>query len=176
LTVFQKARTIIWIRRTVQGLALFLFVLLLVANRPADGVAPGAPVTTFFDLDPLVLVSTWLATHSLEGLSLLGSLFTVVITLVFGRVFCGWFCPFGTLHNMVGSLRDRFRRVIPRTEKYSKWQRAKYFVLVAVLLMSALGAQWAGVLDPFSLLYRSLALTWCPPWTRPFPPAATPCI
>lgn len=161
MSVYQKARRIIWIRRTLQGLALFLFIYLLAANRPADGVAPTAPVTVFFDLDPLVTVSSWLSTHTLEGLSLL-ALLTVVVTLVFGRVFCGWFCPMGTLHNMVGSMRNQFRKVVPRKENYSKWQRGKYYVLVALLVMAAAGAQWTGVLDPFSLFYRSLSLTVIP--------------
>jgi MauM/NapG family ferredoxin protein len=156
-----KARRIIWIRRLVQTLALALFLIVLAANRPADGIAPTAPVTIFFDLDPLVMVSTWLSTHTLEGLSLLG-LLTIVVTLVFGRVFCGWFCPFGTLHNAVSSLRKQFRRVVPRVEVFSRWQRAKYFVFFALLVMSAAGAQWIGVLDPFSLLYRSVALTILP--------------
>jgi len=161
VSVQDKARRIIWIRRTVQTLVLALFVLLLFANRPADGVAPTAPVTTFFDLDPLVMVTTWLSSRSLEGISLLG-LATLGVTLVLGRVFCGWFCPFGTLHNAVGSLRRQFSKVRPRTSGCSRWQRAKYYVLAALLVMALFGVQWTGVLDPFSLLYRSLSLTVVP--------------
>ena len=113
------------------------------------------------DLDPLVLVTTWLSTHTLAGLSLLAVL-TIAITLVLGRVFCGWFCPFGTLHNAVGSLRAQFGRVLPRNSRYSRWQRAKYYLLFALLVMVLFGVQWAGIFDPFSLLYRSLALTVLP--------------
>ena len=76
-----------------------------------------------------------------EALSLL-ALLTVAVTLVFGRVFCGWFCPFGTLHNAVASVRRQFRRVVKRTEQFSRWQRAKYFVFIALLVMTALGAQF----------------------------------
>ena len=135
---------------------LAAFLYLLTANRPADGAAPSAPVDLFFDLNPLVMISTWLATRTLEGISLL-ALLTLAVTLVFGRVFCGWFCPFGTVHNAVASLRSQFRRVVKRTEEFSRWQRAKYYVFVALLVMTAMGAQWVGVLDPFSLLYRSVS-------------------
>ncbi len=161
MSAVQKARRIIWIRRTVQTVVLAAFLYLLTANRPANGTAPSAPVDLFFDLNPLVMINSWLATHTLEGISLLG-LLTLVVTLVFGRVFCGWFCPFGTLHNAVASLRGQYRRVVKRTEEFSPWQRAKYFVFIALLVMSALGAQWVGVLDPFSLLYRSVSLTVLP--------------
>ncbi len=91
MSVTTKARRIIWIRRSVQIVVLAVFLYLLTANRPADGAAPSAPVDFFFDLNPLVMVSTWLATHTLEGISLLG-LLVLGITLIFGRVFCGWFC------------------------------------------------------------------------------------
>ena len=161
MTVIAKARLIIWIRRAVQVSALALFLALLAANRPADGAAPTAPVDLFFDLDPLAMIGAWLASRSMVGISLLG-LLTLVITLIFGRVFCGWFCPLGTLHNAVSSLRRQFRRVVKRTEEFSRWQRAKYFVLIALLVMTALGAQWVGALDPFSLLYRSVSLTVLP--------------
>jgi MauM/NapG family ferredoxin protein len=161
VSVTSRARTIIWIRRTVQLVVLVAFLYLLAANRPADGAAPTAPVDLFFDLNPLITIATWLATHTLEGIALL-SVLTVAVTLVFGRVFCGWFCPFGTLHNAVGSVRRQFRRVVRRTEQFSRWQRAKYFLFAAFLVMAALGAQWIGVLDPFSLLYRSVSLTVLP--------------
>ncbi|MBD3221648.1 4Fe-4S dicluster domain-containing protein [bacterium] len=161
MTATARARRIIWIRRGVQTLVLLLFLVLLAANRPANGAAPGAPVSTFFDLDPLLMITSWLSSNTLAGISLLGAV-TIVVTLILGRVFCGWFCPFGTLHNAVGSLRRQFGRVRPRTSGFSVWQRAKYLVVIALLVMAVFGVQWAGVLDPFALLYRSLALTVLP--------------
>ena len=35
------------------------------------------------------------------------SIITIVVTVLFGRVFCGWACPLGTLNNLVGSIRRR---------------------------------------------------------------------
>jgi MauM/NapG family ferredoxin protein len=161
VNVHRRARLIIWIRRSVQVLVLALFVGLLAANRPANGAAPTAPVDAFFDLDPFLQLTSWLATHTLEGLALL-ALITLVVTVVLGRVFCGWFCPFGTLHNAVGSLRGHLGRVLPRHSRFSRWQRGKYYLLAALLVLALFGAQWAGVFDPLSLLYRSLALTVLP--------------
>jgi MauM/NapG family ferredoxin protein len=145
----------------VQTGCLLLFLLLFLAARDQGTAKVSGPLKLFFDLDPLVLVATWLATGNLVGLSLL-ALVTVAVTLCLGRVFCGWVCPFGTLHNVVASGRGKLRRILPRTEQFSRWQRAKYYLLVALLIMALLGAHWVGVLDPQSLLYRSFATAFWP--------------
>jgi MauM/NapG family ferredoxin protein len=157
----RRAKRIVWVRRVAQTVVLLLFLGLLLATRDSGEGRTSGPLALFFDLDPLILLSTWLSTHALAGLSLL-ALATVGLTVLLGRVFCGWICPFGTLHNMVGTLRRKFRRLLPRTEAFSRWQRAKYFLLFALLVMALGGAHWIGVFDPFSLLYRSLAVTVLP--------------
>jgi polyferredoxin len=56
------------------------------------------PVEAFLLADPFVAAMTLLSTHAVyRGLA--WSLVIVALTLVFGRVFCGWICPFGTLHH-----------------------------------------------------------------------------
>jgi MauM/NapG family ferredoxin protein len=161
VTAHRRARRLIFCRRAVQTVVLVLFFVLVAANRPQTGERPDGPVSLFFDLDPLATGSAWLAGRSLSGLAVLG-LVTLAVTLVLGRVFCGWFCPFGTLHNAVGSLRRHVRRLRPDLDRFSRWQRAKYLLAIALLVMAAGGAQWIGVLDPFSVLYRSTALTVVP--------------
>ncbi len=156
-----RARRIIRTRRCVQTAVLILFLVLLAANRPTTGEGPGGPVKLFFDLDPLIFAGTWLAARSAADLSLL-ALVTVAATLALGRVFCGWFCPLGTLHQAAGTLHRHFRRLAVRSAGFSRWQRAKYLVLIALLVLAAAGVQWFGVLDPFPLLYRSLALCAMP--------------
>lgn len=161
MTVHQRARRLILCRRVVQVAVLVLFFVLVAVNRPGTGERPDGPLALFFDLDPLTTGAAWLAGRSLEGLAWLG-LVTLAVTLVLGRVFCGWFCPFGTLHNAVGSLRRYVRRLRPNLDRFSRWQRAKYLLAIALLIMAAGGAQWVGVLDPFAVLYRSTVLTVVP--------------
>ncbi len=153
----RRGRLVVQARRLVQTAVLLLFLwLFLAARAAADGPAAGG-TGLFFDLDPLVQVGTWLTSHELAGLSLL-ALLTVAATLALGRVFCGWFCPLGTLHQAVTSLRSRAaRRRQRRGEATSPWQRAKYYLLVAFLVMALLGVHWFGLLDPISFLYRGLA-------------------
>ena len=55
------------------------------------------------ELDPLVGLATLLTTGTLYA-GLLWGLATVVLTVVLGRFFCGWVCPFGAMHQFLGYL------------------------------------------------------------------------
>ena len=160
-----RARRLVWLRRGVQAASLALFVTLLLAARPPAAGEPSGWLGLYFRIDPLVLIGNWLGGHPLAGLALL-ALATVVLTVLLGRVFCGWLCPLGALHNALswlGARRPARRRA---TDGFSRWQRAKYWLLAALLVMALGGAHWGGVFDPQSLLYRSLvtgllpALQW----------------
>lgn len=151
--------TAAWYRRCVQVGFLVLFLATLVAARPAAGRGGGSWRTLFFDLDPLILVTTFLAAHTVPAVLLL-ALVTIVITALFGRLFCGWFCPLGTVHAACSHVIHHRRR--QPVEVWSRWQLSKYFVLAGVLVMAACGVQWLALLDPIALLYRSCATALLP--------------
>ena len=119
------------------------------------GEKPPAWLHVFFSLDPLLLVSTWLSTYQAP---LLLGLVTLVSAPLLGRFFCGWICPFGALHALFTRMRHWHRKPKNSQNEYTHWQRAKYLVLIAFLAMSAFGMHWVGVLDPFSVFYRSTAM------------------
>ncbi len=151
-----KAKGIVWLRRSVQTvcLLLFLYLFLQTAYHPID--RPGGPVTLFFQLDCLVLLATWLAGVAIPT-GLFVSLATLGFSVFFGRWFCGWICPFGTLHQAFssfrrGSLASRLKRAV-----YSPRQKWKYLILIGLLIGVLTGVNLVGWLDPFSLFYRSLA-------------------
>lgn len=146
----------VWLRRLTQTvfLLLFLYLFLQTVYQP-NGAKPG-PITLFFDLDPLILLTVWLGGHAVSA-ALLLSLFTVAATLVFGRWFCGWICPFGTLHQLFTAMRGPKRKEKLRTAGYSVRPVAKYYILVISLFCAFFGANLAGWLDPFSFLIRSMA-------------------
>lgn len=143
-------------RRFSQGLFLLLFLFLFVQTESKGMDELGYPVKIFLDFDPLILITTLLSSHTVEKAFYL-SLSLIVITLLFGRVFCGWACPLGTLNNMVGSLRSR-----PGRHHRVHWYRVKYLILTFLLASSVFGMQLAGIADPLSLLIRSLSISISP--------------
>jgi len=114
-----------WIRRCVQLACLALFVFLFVNTRFREHAEPDAFTQVFFHLDPLILAGTYLATYAVPAAALL-ALATLVATVLFGRVFCGWVCPLGTINHFAGWLRNWVRGISEAPARWSPWQRAKY--------------------------------------------------
>ena len=123
----------------------------------------GWPVNWFLQLDPLVAIGTILTTHSLYW-PLLWALVTIVLTVILGRFFCGWVCPFGAIHHFVGFVGSRKKTAAEKIElnRYSKAQGIKYIILVFFLFMAAFPSISAslqtGLLDPIPLVTRSFNL------------------
>ncbi len=146
-----------WKRSRIAAQTVFLLVFVWLFTRTGyrgeDAVA--YPVKVFLELDPLILLTTWLSAHHVaSGLFL--ALIVVALTVLFGRLFCGWVCPLGALNDLVGSLR-RFK--VPRETRLDRaGVRFKYYVLVAVLVAAALQYHIVGILDPISLTIRSFAV------------------
>ena len=123
----------------------------------------GWPVNWFLQLDPLVAIGTILTTHSLYA-PLLWALVTIVLTVILGRFFCGWVCPFGAIHHFVGFVGSRKKPAAEKIElnRYRKAQGIKYIILVFFLFMTAFPSISAslqtGLLDPIPLVTRSFNL------------------
>jgi len=149
------------LRRIAQaGFAfVFLYVFLQAEYRPINRT--GGHVKFFFLLDPLVMISSWLASHQMAS-GLLLSLVILGLTVLFGRWFCGWMCPFGALHNLITSLRKGTAKEKIATDGYSRWQKANYYLLGAILVAAFMGINLAGWFDPFAFLYRSATLVIYP--------------
>ncbi len=110
----------------------------------------------FFFFDPLLLLINFIATHTITAIFLL-SVIPLFLSLIFGRFFCGWICPMGTINHFFSWL---FRRKTPaRVEPVDKkLLKLKYIILLIVIVMTLFGTNIGGWLDPFSLLTRSTTL------------------
>ncbi len=113
----------------------------------------------FFFFDPLLLVINLLSTHALLNIFLL-SLIPLALTLVFGRFFCGWVCPMGTIHHFFSWLFNRKRNKVENVDH--KLLKLKYVILLVVLIMALFGTTIGGWFDPFSILTRSTSIVVSP--------------
>ena len=161
MTTKQRGKLMIWLRRCTQIASLFFFLFLFWSTRHQKGQVGGQWLMTYFHLDPLILLTTWLSNHTVPVFSLL-ALITVVLTLLMGRVFCGWVCPLGVIHAAASHLGRRKRGARHPADEWSPWQRPKYYFLFALLILSLFGAHWIGVFDPLSLLYRTTTIAVAP--------------
>src|SRR5512137_357332 len=148
------------IRRTYQVSFLLLFVALLVLASYAQRRT--FHLEWFLELDPLVGLSSALASRVVYK-GLLWGLIIVGVTLVFGRIFCSWICPLGVLNHVMSALPSgRKRRAQMIANEWRPIYQTKYYVLIALLVLSLFGVLQVGLLDPIALTVRSFAVTVFP--------------
>jgi MauM/NapG family ferredoxin protein len=144
------------LRRISQGLFLLLFLFLFIQTESKGNDELGYPVRLFLDFDPLILVTTLLSAHAVAKAFLL-SLVVIVLTILLGRVFCGWVCPLGTLNNIIGSWKRG-----GASTRAGNWHRVKYLILIGILASALFTLQPVGIMDPLSLLIRSFSVSIYP--------------
>jgi polyferredoxin len=162
---------LVWARRVSQAgfLGLFLYYLFQTAFRGTFASAEARvrlplPVEGFLLADPFVTAMTLLSTRTVYR-GLLWSIGLLALTLVFGRVFCGWICPFGTLHHFFGWIfPSRYGRGNKRVESNKTYprQRVKYYLLYAFLAAAVTGSAIGGLFDPICVAVRAIGLAVIP--------------
>ncbi len=154
---YARSFRITRVRVIAQAFFFALFMFLLWATWFSR--LGGYPVSLFLEIDPLVGVATALSTHTVYrhlwwGVVLLG------VTLLFGRVFCNWMCPYGTLHQFIGwifNIRGNKQNI--DKNRYRRIYQLKYYILAIFLIMAGFGSLQIGLLDPICLLVRTVTVT-----------------
>ncbi|MCC6901771.1 MAG: 4Fe-4S binding protein, partial [Polyangiaceae bacterium] len=162
IRVLAKARVV----SQAAFLGVFLWFLFQTAFRGTFSAEAGKairlplPVEAFLLADPFVAVMTLLSTHTVyRGLA--WALVILALTLLFGRVFCGWICPFGTLHHFFGWIfPSRYLKGNKRVEsnKTKGWQRGKFYLMWGFLGAAAAGSAIGGLFDPICVAVRAIGL------------------
>jgi len=110
-------KSLIITRRVSQAFFFALFVLLVVATQytySARKETVSGWLKFFYDINPLNLLGTSVAAGVLYATLALG-LILLVATIFFGRFFCGWVCPLGSLNHFLSSLS-------PNAEAVAGWR------------------------------------------------------
>ncbi len=148
-----------------------LFVFVTTFTHLDDMPALQFWVSKFLEIDPLVAIATALATHTVYK-GLLWSLVLLIPTLLLGRFFCNWICPYGIIHQFFGwafNIRSAKERI--DSNRYRPLFTVKYYILGAMILAAGLGSLQIGLLDPICLLHRSFTVSVLPALNVP-PPVA----
>ncbi len=154
----SSGKSILWLRlrRASQFFILLLFFFLFIKTdyNGTDELQYG--VNIFFRLDPLIATCAMFAGKTLITL-FLPALVTVLLTILLGRFYCGWFCPLGTLLDLTNRLWRGNRR-----ELLKQPASLKYIILAVIITGAFFGLPLVGYFDPLSLLVRGMTLSLYP--------------
>jgi ferredoxin-type protein NapH len=109
--------------------------------------------------DPLAGAEAIVSSRSFYKPMLWSLLIPVAVTLLCGRVFCGWICPMNTLLEVVDKCR-RLLRIAEIRERDVKFSlKNKYLILVVVLGLVALtGVPFVALIYPPAVMSREVHL------------------
>jgi polyferredoxin len=156
------------IRRIVQIL-FFALIALIAFNHSLAEIGKGIPVLSSASLHALCpfggvvsvyqVIATGTFVRKIHESSWVLMWIGFALALLFGPVFCGWVCPFGSLQEWIGKLgrkifRRRFNRFIPyRFDRWLRWLR--YGVLGWVLYATFVTGKLAfEAVDPYFALFN----------------------
>lgn len=139
-------------RRAVQIFSLILFLLLLTLAVLSTDTP--TPLDLFLLLDPVLIALTAISARIL-AVAFIPAFLVLLVTLFFGRIFCGYMCPMGTTLDGGDKLFRPQGKKRPQTGKLSL---LKYIVLFFLLGASILGVSFVFVAAPLSLITRFYGL------------------
>lgn len=147
----QRQSNLIYLRRVSQLFFLLLFLVFFIWTdyRGTDSI--NNAVNIFFRLDPFLGACVILGAKTLIAL-FVPALFVLGVSFIFGRAFCGWFCPMGTL-------LDLSAKFFPTKKRSHLTYFPNLGMILLLFSLAAAVAGWGvgGYLDPFSVLVRGLA-------------------
>jgi ferredoxin len=154
--MYDAPQTTHRIRIAVQVLFFVLFCYLLLGTLQTINTV--LPHDLFFLADPLAGIGAILASRTWIVPMIIGGAIILLASLFFGRAWCGWVCPLGTVIDWVPARRVTQKNI--DTPRF--WRQGKNLALVVILSGALLGSLTLIVLDPVTLLFRSLAAVILP--------------
>jgi ferredoxin len=139
------------LKRLRVGLAIFFLILMISVfidfRKSFSGEIYAGAV--FFQFIPSLLRSI-----TVQGVIDFGFIIVLLLTILFGRVYCSVLCPLGIFQDFVSWIAAKKNK--KRKYKYAKaWTRLRYTLLALVILPLFLGSiTMITLLDPYSLFGR----------------------
>lgn len=150
----QKRKFHRFVRWIIQLFFLGLFIFFFLQTK---FTLPVRLQNIFFRFDPLVLLITSIAFRTIITSALLATVI-LVISLIFGRFFCGFVCPLGTVIDISDSIISRTRAV----HKILFFKNLKYVIFFFLVISAIMGISFLHFFDPLVIMERSLTLLLYP--------------
>jgi MauM/NapG family ferredoxin protein len=136
-------------KKLIQGVSLALFVL-LIALLPL-----GIVDEIYLRLDPFSASVTALAGRYLSS-EMLAALIIIIITIFFGRIFCGYICPLGVTQDIIDYFYNK------KNDVYQKFLKLRYILMTAAAVSAAFTINLAFHFLPISIATRFYGLVVYP--------------
>jgi polyferredoxin len=155
-------------RRVVQ-IAFFVLIAAISVNHALVATGRAIPLLSSASLHAICpfggvvsvyeLVTSGTFVRKVHSASLVLAVIAIPLAILFGPVFCGWICPFGSFQEWIGRLGRRilgrrFNRIVPAS--VDRWLRyLRYGVLAWVVYMTASTASLVfEAWDPYWALFN----------------------
>ena len=140
-------------RRIVQVLFLAFFLFLfIIARYPYEH---NISSDLFLRFSPLVPLFYFIDNLSLS-LVFWPALLILILSVFFGRFFCGWICPLGTSLDIFDRLFGAPSNKV--SAKYRKFRRVKFGLLAGTVLLAIFSLNLWSYLDPLAIFTRMTAI------------------
>jgi len=113
----------------------------------------------FFAFNPLVAL-VMIITGTTVAVSIIGSIVMVLLTVFFGRLFCGWACPLGTIFDSAARLFPAKKAKPPYGN--GRYKNIKYYLLIFLFAGSFAGFSAVLMFDPLVFIFRVFTLNVYP--------------
>ncbi len=135
--------------RILVSLVFFVAILFVFLGIALPLIAPLGDGLLQLQLFPSVLRMLALS----FGTAATGFVLVILLTLLFGRVYCSSICPMGTLQDMITALSRQFRKRKTQRFRYTSNRKnlLRYSILAATVLLWAGGSLFLlNLLDPYA--------------------------
>jgi len=132
--------------------ALFMFLFIQAVYLGQSSLASDL----YYRLDPLIAAAAMIAGRTFIA-GLLYSLINLLTAVIFGRVWCGWFCPMGTMLDWFSPSESYQKKKVSE-----KWRTVKYLLFVVLIFGAVVGNQTLVIADPISILTRTMTTALWP--------------
>ncbi len=129
------------LRAAVQALAFIGFLALFLNALPL-----------LMRLDPLAVLANTISSRSLPPFAFIALAMTL-LALIFGRAWCGWLCPMGTLLEWLSFNKWRPKKIAIA----DGWRSVKYVILIAIILAAVFSNLTLMIFDPLTIMVRTFA-------------------